>query len=79
MVTCGEPSADAVRTEVINVVDDSVVCADLEDYPAVQSYPPLGGVVDGMKRAETSVKALTNNRAKHFFELHPKMVSFSQL
>ena len=59
MVTCGEPSADAVRTEVINVVDDSVVCADLEDYPAVQSYPPLGGVVDGIIRAKISAKALT--------------------
>ena len=59
MVTVGEPSADAVRTEVINVVDDSVVCADLEDYPAVQSYSPLGGVVDGMIRAKISAKALT--------------------
>ena len=59
MVTCGDPLADAVRTEVINVVDDSVVCADLEDYPAVQSYPPLAGVVDGMIRAKISAKALT--------------------
>ena len=59
MVTCGEPSADAVRTEVINVADDSVVCVDLEDYLAVQSYPPLGGVVDGMIRAKYFTIALT--------------------
>ena len=42
MVTSGTNK----RTEVIDIVDPTRTCSDKEDFPIVNGYQPLGGVVN---------------------------------
>ena len=47
MVTGGDPTSQAVKTEVIDAIDPTKTCNSLPDFPYEDSYMANGGVLNG--------------------------------